>query len=204
MFGITSAQVHLAFNHLPVVGALIAAAVLVLGAVRGHQTVRRLGLSLLVFAALAALPTYFSGDGAEEIVEHRPGVSERVIERHEHAARDALIAILVGGGAAAGALVALRLRRERVAGPLFGAALVVSLAATGLLVRTAHLGGMIRHDELRAAPTAADAARDRDRDDDDDDDDEARAPSPAHLLATGVEDVACATTSACCSPSAPT
>lgn len=155
MFDLTAAQIHLALNHFPVLGALFATAALAVAAATRRASARNLGLGLLVFAAATALPTYFSGEGAEDIVEHRPGVSESLIERHEEAAERALAIVLAAGLIAAAALAAVRLGRERAAGILSMIALLAALASSGLMGQVAHLGGQIRHDELRASPAPA-------------------------------------------------
>jgi len=150
MIPLTSAQIHLAVNHLPVFATLLAAVTLGLAAVTRRAGTRNLGLGLLVFAAASALPAYFSGEGAEKIVENRPGVTEALIERHEEAAGRALAVTIAAGLLAAAALVAVRLQREQAIRTLFAAALVSSLASTGLMGQVAHLGGQIRHDEIRS------------------------------------------------------
>lgn len=147
----TSAQIHLAVNHLPVFAALFAIAVLAWAAARRRRDARLLGLGLVVFAAVSALPAYLSGEGAEEIVEDRLGVSEALIERHEDAAAQALVGLLIAGGIAAIGLAALRGRNEALGHALAMLSLLVLLIASALLVRAAHLGGQIRHDEIRAA-----------------------------------------------------
>jgi hypothetical protein len=157
MFDLTSAHIHLAINHLPVVGALLATGTLMLAALTRQGSTRNLGFGLLVFAALSALPAYFSGEGAEEMVEDRAGVSEGLIEHHEDAAAQALAATLAAGVVAAAALLAVRLRHERAVRTLFVIALFSSLASTGLMGRVANLGGQIRHDEIRSA--SADTGR---------------------------------------------
>ena len=163
MISLTSAQIHLAVNHLPVVGALLATATLALAAVTRCAGARNLGFALLVFAALSALPAYFSGEGAEKIVEDRPGVSDTLIEHHEEAAARALAVTLGAGIIAAAALMAVRSRRERALRILFALALLSSLASTGLMGRVAHLGGQIRHDEIRppSAPGVSGARLER-------------------------------------------
>ncbi len=155
MFDFSSAQIHLAVNHLTVFGALLASVLLVLGMAVQRSHIRDVGLALMIFAAVAALPAYFSGEGAEEIVEDRPGVSEALIEGHEEAAEQALAIVLIAGFVAAAALLAVRLRRDREARVLLAIALVSSLAATGSMARVAHLGGQIRHDELRPQVASA-------------------------------------------------
>lgn len=145
------AQLHLALTHLPVVGVLLAAATLALSAVRRSPSTRQFGLVLLLFAGLSAVPTYLTGEGAEEIVEDRRGVSERIIERHEAAADVALGLVLLGGAVAVASLAATARGRRRAAGLLFAVALGLSLVDTVVLTWVAHLGGQIRHDEIRGA-----------------------------------------------------
>jgi hypothetical protein len=154
MIDISFAQLHLALNHLPVVSTLLSAGILTLGAIIRHPGTRRFGLGLLVFAALSGLPPYFTGEGAEKVVEHRPGVSETLIERHEEAAGRALAVTLTAGACAAIALFAMRMRRERLVSIFFATALVAALASTALMGHAAHLGGQIRHDELRPQSTS--------------------------------------------------
>jgi len=148
---VNPAQLHLALTHLPVVGALLAAAALSIGALTRSPATRRAGLALLLFAALSAIPSYLTGEGAEEVVEDRPGVSEAIVERHEDAAGDALALVLLGGTVAAGSLLASRLGRERAARALFAGALALALVDSVVLGWVAHLGGEIRHDEIRVA-----------------------------------------------------
>jgi len=147
----SDAQLHLALTHLPVVAALLAAATLVVAAITGARASRRFGLVLLVVAGASALPAYLTGEGAEEVVEHRPGVVESVIERHEEAAESALAVVLAGAVVAAASLLAARLGREPLARALFFLALGLAIADTAALARVAHLGGEIRHDEIRVA-----------------------------------------------------
>lgn len=149
------AQLHLALTHLPVVGALLAAATLSIGAVTRSPATRRAGLALLLFAGVSAIPTHLTGEGAEEIVEERPGVSEAIIERHEDAAGYALALVLLGGAVAAGSLLAARLGREQAARALFAGAVALALVDTVVLGWVAHLGGEIRHDEIRVAAVGA-------------------------------------------------
>ncbi len=156
MLDSSAAQVHLALNHVPVVGIFLAAGTMLVGAATRKAHTRQFGLALALVAAAAVGPAYFSGDGAEEIVENLPGVSESRIERHEEAAEQAAAITVLAGIAAAAAFGAMRLRKQKVSQGLFGATLVASVVAAVLLARAAHLGGQIRHEEIR--PTVAAAA----------------------------------------------
>lgn len=144
------AQVHLAVNHFPVVGVLIGAVVLWTGTLIKIGAVKRTGLAIILFAALTAIPAYFSGEPAEEIIEDRPLVSESWIESHEEAADTAFALTGVLGLSAAIALASTRIRGlGKLEKPTTRLVIVFSLLAFAALARAAHRGGLIRHVELR-------------------------------------------------------
>jgi uncharacterized membrane protein len=143
------AHIHLLLNHLPVVGTILGVLLLLFALLRKSEELKRVSLGVFVFTALLALPAYFTGEPAEEVVEHLPGVAKSLIEKHENAA---LFALLMDGGAGVVALAGLILfrRAERLPGWIVAAALVLSPATSGLMVWTANLGGRIHHTEIRA------------------------------------------------------
>ncbi len=144
------AQVHLALNHFPVLGVLFGGLVLWIGTLIKNSAVKRTGLAIILFAALAAVPSYLSGESAAEIIEQSHPASEAWIESHEEAAETALALTGVLGLNAATALVSTRIRGLRkLEKPTTQLALVLSLLAFAALARAAHRGGLIRHDELR-------------------------------------------------------
>jgi uncharacterized membrane protein len=147
------AHIHLLLSHLPVVGTIFGVLLLLLALARKSEELKRVSLGVFVFTALLALPVFFTGEPAEKVVEHLPGVAEPLIERHEDAA---LFALLMAGGAGVVALAGLILfrRTEKLPGWIVSAMLVLSLATSGLMGWTANLGGQIRHTEIRAVFTA--------------------------------------------------
>ncbi len=156
------AQIHLLANHLPVLGAAFAAALTAAGLVLRKDDVVKAGLWSFVASALLALPAYFSGEEAEDVIEHLPGVLESIIHDHEEAAEKALIAVLLLGGAALGTLI-WAMRRGALSRKACAGVLALSVPVLGLLSWTAHLGGLVRHTELRSGAPAA-PVPDSDRD----------------------------------------
>lgn len=151
-----AAHLHLLLTHLPVVGAVFAVLLLAAALLTRCRTVRRIALAAVVVVGLLGLPTYFSGEGAEDAVEGLPGVSEALVERHEDAATRSLVALEVAGVLSLLALAAT-IRARRVPAWIVAATLLVTLVSAGLLGWTANLGGQIRHTEIRAgAVTSAD------------------------------------------------
>jgi hypothetical protein len=151
------AQAHMLVNHLPVMGSLFSLLVLAGGFVLRNGTVRRTGMALLMFSALSALPAQLSGEPAEEVVENLPGVSESFIHDHEEAAELGFVLMAVAGLVSVAGLAAGRMRKETIESKVQVTALLISVVAAGALGRAAHLGGLIRHTELRgdAAASAA-------------------------------------------------
>jgi hypothetical protein len=143
-----AAQVHLALNHVPVVGIWFGLLVLALALLRASEELKRAALVLFAVVGLASVPAYFSGGQAEEIVEHLSGVEHDRIEEHEEAGRFAAIAAGVLALLAAALLWMFRSPRQ-LPGWAVGIALVLSLAVGAALARTAMLGGEIRHEEIR-------------------------------------------------------
>ena len=80
------AHLHLLLNHIPVIGAMMGFALFVLSFFKGNGDLKR--ASLIVFAAIALLsiPTFLTGFGAQDMIEHAPGISAALIERHESSA----------------------------------------------------------------------------------------------------------------------
>jgi hypothetical protein len=148
------AHLHLLLTHLPVLGAIFAVPLLATALLTRCTAVRRMALGAVVVVALLGLPTYFTGEAAEDAVEGLPGVSEALVERHEEAAARALAALEVAGAVALLGL-ALTLRARQVPAWILLATLLVTAVGAGLLGWTANLGGQIRHIEIRAGAAAS-------------------------------------------------
>jgi hypothetical protein len=160
------AHLHLMFNHLPVVGVPLVAALLGWALFRRSRELYRVALGGAVILAALTYPVFLTGEPAEERVEDASWMRERLVHEHEERAEAALIAVLVTGAMAAFGL--WQTRGERKPNFTTGGITLAGLAiSTGLLGWTAQLGGPIRHDEIRTEATAAAPAADRQRDRDD-------------------------------------
>jgi len=144
----TSVELHLAINHLPVLGLPFATGLLGAGLVFDNGEWRRGGLWTCVFAAAAAWLVYYSGGVAADAIGGLAGVSDQDVGRHAAAAwRFAWTASFVGLAAAA---VLVRSRREPSPSRRASVAvLALTLAAAFVGGWTANLGGQIRHPEFR-------------------------------------------------------
>ena len=84
------AHLHLVLNHFPIVGTVIGLGLFVVSCVGKNDDLKRASLLVLAAMALLALPTFFSGIGAQGAIRRDPAVSAVLIERHEGAAMLAL------------------------------------------------------------------------------------------------------------------
>lgn len=140
----SAAQLHLALNHFPVVGIILATVLLAAAHLRKSVELTRATLVMLVLLSVVTIPVYMSGEPAEEIVEHLAGTSEPAIHEHEEAAEKALL-----GAVLLGVFAFILLMRRNTSPRVTAALLTVAVIVCGLMAWTAHRGGMIRHAELR-------------------------------------------------------
>ena len=145
------AQLHLLLNHLPVLLPFAGIALVLVGLFPRFAAYREAGAALLVFSALMAIPAYLTGEPAESVVKNYPDASRLLIHDHEHFAFKSLW-VLEGAGALALVLLYGSLLKKNFSkrlAPWF-ALIALSLVSFGLMGWTAHLGGLIRHEEVRA------------------------------------------------------
>lgn len=146
-------HIHLMITHLPIFGALLGALVLAFGLWKKSPATISAAYGVLVLSAIGAGISYLTGEGAEEAVEHLPGVLESRIEQHEDFALYALISLLALGVVALTGLV-LNARQASFSNTVARLTLLLALVSFGLVGYTGYLGGQIRHTELNGAAGA--------------------------------------------------
>ncbi len=139
-------HLHLALNHIPVLGPLFLLPVLVWSWARGEARTLRFCLTLFVVLAGLSIAIKFTGDFAAE--KPIPGVERSWIEHHEQTADQASTGVFLMGLTAG---LALWLSRKDRPAPAWSvvAVLILALATLALMARTANSGGQIRHPEIR-------------------------------------------------------
>jgi hypothetical protein len=142
-------QIHLALNHIPVVGIPLFVLVLMAAWLRKRNEVIRFGLWSLAVLAAAAMAIKFTGDFAAEQSAPSFAAVKEFVSRHEEAGDQATAGVFLLGLSAA---LALFLARRGRPIPAWTLALVVllGLIACLLYARSAHTGGQISHPELRS------------------------------------------------------
>ncbi len=144
---LNAAHLHLLLNHVPILGAVVAALLLTLALFVRRQVLTKAALWFLAVAGVVSVPVYFSGEAAEDIVEEL-GAAHAVIESHEEAALLTLIALGALGLLAVGFLWWTSLQYE-VPRWVTGTMWILATVGAVLAARTAYLGGQIRHTEIR-------------------------------------------------------
>jgi flagellar motor component MotA len=142
------AHYHLLVNHLPIVGVLIGFLVLVVGLITKKTDVKLTALGILIFSALASIAAFYTGEGAEEVVEKISGISETLIHTHEEYAETFYTLSLVMGGFALVAFI-LELKKLKFSRLFIILTLLLALS-DGIAAKYAGTsGGEIRHTEIR-------------------------------------------------------
>jgi hypothetical protein len=168
MFGINLPHWHLLFNHLPVVGGMFSMLLLIYAMARRNAELKRAALLCWIVVAIVAFVSDQTGGPAARTVRDLPGVNKPMIREHAEAAEYAgILSYVMGGLGLVGLIMAAR-RKEikldtanghaveayrRHKDPpqwLMLLALVVGLVQVFAMLRTANLGGEIRHPEINS------------------------------------------------------
>ncbi len=154
------AHLHLVVNHAPVLGSAFGVTLLVYAVVVNNQDFIRLAFVIFVVSAVAALAAYWTGEPAEDLLEHTVGAPTGLVEQHKEVA---FVSLALTEMLGVMCLVWLFVYPSREL-PLDVAwfALIVALFVAASMTWTAHLGGQIRHSEIRhdsALPTDATSQR---------------------------------------------
>ena len=153
------AHVHLLLNHFPVIGTIIGLGLFLVALVSKSDDLKRACLVIFLGIALLSIPTYVTGNAAQEAICigpsngpcTDPGVSKSLIRAHEGAALQGFAFMELTGAFAWLGLWQFR-RISRVSRWNLSAVLLLSLVTVGLMARAANIGGEIRHPEIRSGP----------------------------------------------------
>jgi glucan phosphoethanolaminetransferase (alkaline phosphatase superfamily) len=143
-----AAYFHLLINHLPIVGSFIGFLLIFYSSIISKDLSNiKAGLIILTLSCFSVLPVYFSGEGAEEIVEHLAGVSHDHIEEHEEIAELGLYVSLFVG--LLSSIAFLMVSRKNSNSTLFtNITLFAAFLLVILFVLIGHTGGEIKHPEI--------------------------------------------------------
>jgi hypothetical protein len=142
------AHLHLVVNHLPIVSLLIGVLVLIFGFFLKKSEIKLTALGIFIFSGLSAILAFYTGEGAEEVVENFPNVSETLIHNHEEAAELFYVFVLILGAIS---IITLVLHMKKLKFASLGYIVVILLALISMFFakNTGTTGGEIRHPEIR-------------------------------------------------------
>lgn len=143
-------HIHLLAVHLPVVLCPLVVALLALGWLRKSDGLEKTGYAILIFAAAAGTIAFYSGPSAFEMLQEKLSDERQLVEDHAAIARAAFIVALLAGAVAIQALLQFA-QEEPPVRWLRAAILAAAIAACYLMAWSAHLGGQIRHPEVRGS-----------------------------------------------------
>lgn len=144
-----SAHFHLVVNHFPIVGILIGFLTLIGGLLLRKSDVKITALGIFVFSAITSIFAFYSGEGAEEVVENLPGISETLIHSHEEYAETFFLVTLVLGAVALIGLIG-EIKKSRFSKYLMILVLLAAMFDGLLAINVGISGGEIRHSEIRS------------------------------------------------------
>ena len=144
-----NAHLHLVVNHLPIIFPIVGIIILLVSFYTKNEVVKRTSFFVFVLGALASVVAMATGEGAEEAVEHLPGVTENLIHKHEEAAEVfAALSYVLGAISLAGIYTSWK---------NLSFSKIISFVVAGLAIITlffaqqaGNTGGQIRHSEIRA------------------------------------------------------
>jgi len=143
---------HIATNHIPVIAMPFIFFLLLGGLLRKSQDLIKASYVAAIVVALITIFVWKTGGPAARVIRGLPEIQRADIHEHAEAADFGLWAAEIVGALA---LIGLWIGRGGNLSSRWGYfVLAVALWASTVEARVAHLGGLIRHSEIRAAPAA--------------------------------------------------
>ena len=142
-------HMHLILNHAPIFGAFVGMLIFGIGMFRRNSTLEKTGLITLIVTGITTLPTYFTGEGAEEVAEQFKDSSHDMIHEHEELAETALLLMIALAISSMIVLVVMWKSKASNHGMMKSFTLALAATAFGIMVAVGNSGGKVRRPELR-------------------------------------------------------
>ena len=140
---------HLVVNHFPIIGTILALGILITGLFLNNNSVKNTAYILFIVAAIFAVFSMQTGEGAEEMVENFPEIGKAIIHEHEELAEKLALVLYAMGGLSLLALFLnfIKNTKEKLVSFFI---LGLGVASLFLIQKVGTTGGEIRHTEIRA------------------------------------------------------
>ena len=77
------AHLHLLLNHWPIIGLFLAVGLFLVAVRADSDHLTEVTLALFALLALAAIPTYLTGNLAQSVIQTEPGISPVALDAHQ-------------------------------------------------------------------------------------------------------------------------
>ncbi|WP_445713105.1 hypothetical protein [Flavobacterium sp.] len=142
------AHLHMVVNHFPIIGTIFGLGILITGIALKNKVINNVAYVLFVVAAVFAAVSMATGEGAEEIAEKLPSVTDQIIHEHEEMA-EKLALVLYALGLVSLIGLFLNFKNHAKANLVLYLALIIALVGVFLGKQTGTTGGEVRHTEIR-------------------------------------------------------
>ena len=143
------AHLHMVVNHFPIIGTIFGLGILIAGILFKNNIIKNVAYVLFVVAAIFGAVSMATGEGAEEIAEKLPSVTDQIIHEHEEMA-EKLAIVLYALGLVSLIGLYLNFKNHAKASLISYLAVVIAIVGVFLGKQAGTTGGEIRHTEIRA------------------------------------------------------
>ena len=151
------AHLHMVVNHFPIIGTIFGLGILITGIVMKNTVVKNVAYVLFVITAIFGAVSMSTGEGAEEIAENLPSVTDQIIHEHEEMTEKLALVLYVLGGISLLGLF-MNFKNHAKASLISYLAFVIALVGVFLGKQTGTTGGEVRHTEIRENATVSNAS----------------------------------------------
>ncbi len=142
------AHFHLIVNHLPIIIPITGLILMISGFILRSEVIKRTAYGIFILGALCIIPALATGEGAEEIVESIPNISESYIKQHEEMAETfATFSYILGGLSLIGLWA--NVKQKKISTILSVGTIILAIVVLFFAKQTGTSGGKIRHTEIR-------------------------------------------------------
>jgi uncharacterized membrane protein len=142
------AHVHMVVNHFPIIGTIFGLGILISGIVMKNNVIKNVAYVLFCISAIFGFASMFTGEGAEEIAENLPSITDQIIHEHEEMAEKLALVLYVLAGVSLIGLF-MNFKKHAKANLVSYLALLIAVAGVFLGKQTGTTGGEVRHTEIR-------------------------------------------------------
>lgn len=138
-------------THFSIVGTIIGMGILIYGLFKNNDDIKKVALTIFIITGIIVVPIYFTGEWSKLIVEKLPEISSNFVKSHEDIAIQSIFLTGILILFSIFALIAIN-KKLKFVKIIIILTLLVSLITFGFFIKTANLGGQIRHTEIVEQP----------------------------------------------------